>query len=126
MRSQQMTINPARVSDESSDQHPPTMVEMIERLSRFDGPPERFLVNLLAVQCHLAAADGGAILRISADQRVEILAVYPQPAPGSTAPVWLAQSAESASGVVAGRKTAIKPVHGPEYLRKDNKSTTLK
>jgi hypothetical protein len=111
-----MTINPARVSDESSDQHPPTMVEMIERLSRFDGPPEHFLVNLLAVQCHLAAADGGAILRISADQRVEILAVYPQPAPGSTAPVWLAQSAESAPGVIAGRKTAVKPVHGPDDL----------
>jgi len=92
------------------------MVEMIERLSRFDGPPERFLVNLLAVQCHLAAADGGAILRISADQRVEILAVYPQPAPGSTAPVWLAQSAESAPGVITGKKTAVKPVHGPDDL----------
>ncbi|MGB2819738.1 MAG: HlyD family efflux transporter periplasmic adaptor subunit [Phycisphaerae bacterium] len=111
-----MTINPARVSEESSDQQRPTMVEMIERLSRFDGPPEQFLVNLLAVQCHLAAANGGAILRINADQGVEILAVYPQPAPGSTAPVWLAQSAESASAVVRGRKTVVKPVHGPDDL----------
>ena len=111
-----MSIHPARLSEESSDQHRPTMVEMIERLSRYDGPPEQFLVNLLAVQCHLAVADGGAILRINADQGVEILAVYPQPAPGSTAPVWLAQSAESTAGVVAGGKTAIKPLHGPDDL----------
>ena len=92
------------------------MVEMIERLSRFDGPPEQFLVNLLAVQCHLAAADGGAILRINPKSGVEILAVYPQPAPGSTAPVWLAQSAESAAGIVREGKPAIKPLHGADDL----------
>ena len=92
------------------------MVEMIEKLSRFDGPPEQFLVNLLAVQCHLAAANGGTILRVNAKQGVEVLAVYPQPAPGSPAPVWLAQSAESAPAIVAGGKTAIKPLHGPDDL----------
>jgi len=92
------------------------MADMIERLSRFDGPPEQFLVNLLAVQCHLAAADGGAILRINPRVGAEILAVYPQPAPGSTAPVWLAQSAESAPQVVQGGRPVTKPLHGPDDL----------
>ena len=92
------------------------MVEMVERLSRFDGPPEQFLVNLLAVQCHLAAAEGGAILRVNPDRSTEILAVYPPPAPGSTAPVWLAQSAESAPQAVTGGKTAVRPLHGPDDL----------
>lgn len=111
-----MSVNPARISEQPSEDQRPTMVEMIERLSRFDGPPEQFLVNLLAVQCHLAAADGGAILRINPSQQVEILAVYPQPAPGSTAPVWLAQSAEFAPTVVTGGKTAIRPLHGADDL----------
>jgi hypothetical protein len=106
-----MTVNPARTTQQPADEARPTMVEMIERLSRFDGPPEQFLVNLLAVQCHLAAASGGAILRINPSQQVEILAVYPQPAPGSTAPVWLAQSAESGAEVISGGKTAVKPLH---------------
>jgi len=106
-----MTVNPARTAQQPADEARPTMVEMIERLSRFDGPPEQFLVNLLAVQCHLAAANGGAILRINVNQQVEILAVYPQPAPGSTAPVWLAQSAELAPSVIADGKTAVRPMH---------------
>ncbi len=70
--------------------------EIINRLSRFDGPPERFLVNLLEAQCHLAAAAGGAILRCAADGRAEVLAVYPSIAPDATPPVWLAQAVESA------------------------------
>ncbi|HUS91618.1 MAG TPA: HlyD family efflux transporter periplasmic adaptor subunit [Phycisphaerae bacterium] len=111
-----MTINPARVAEQPSERGRPTMVEMIERLSRFDGPPEQFLVNLLAVQCHLAAADGGAILRVNPSGGVEILAVYPQPAPGSTAPVWLAQSAESAPAVVRGGRPAIRPLHSADDL----------
>ena len=40
-----------------------TAAELIEQLNRFDGPPEKFLVNLLAVQCFLAHANAGAILR---------------------------------------------------------------
>ncbi|MCD6303979.1 MAG: GAF domain-containing protein, partial [Planctomycetes bacterium] len=111
-----MTINPARISSESDTQGRPTMAEMIDRLSRFDGPPEQFLVSLLAVQCHLASADGGAILRLGAGGQVEILAVYPQPAAGSTAPVWLAQSAEVAPDVIRGGAAAVKALHGPDDL----------
>jgi hypothetical protein len=92
------------------------MVEMIDRLSRFDGPPEQFLVNLLAVQCHLAAADGGAIMRVNPQGGVEILAVYPPPPPGSTAPAWLAQGAEQAPEVVRTGRTTLRPLHNPDEL----------
>jgi hypothetical protein len=111
-----MTVNPTRVSQTDSEAHRPTTAEIIERLSRFDGPPEQFLVNLLAVQCHLASAAGGAILRVNASGGAEILAVYPPLAPGAAAPVWLAQSAESAPQVSAGGRPAVKPLHGPDDL----------
>jgi hypothetical protein len=111
-----MTVNPTRVSQADSEDHRPTTAEIIERLSRFDGPPEQFLVNLLAVQCHLASATGGAILRVNASGGAEILAVYPPLAPGAAAPVWLAQSAESAPQVSAGGRPAVKPLHGPDDL----------
>ena len=105
------------------------MAEIIERLSRFDGPPEQFLVNLLAVQCHLASAGGGAILRVSPagpgqspgagpppGGNVEVLAVYPPPAQGAAAPVWLAQSAELAPQVIAAGKPDVKPLHNAQDL----------
>jgi hypothetical protein len=109
-----MTVNQARVP--ASEHERPTMAQMIERLSRFDGPPEKFLLNLLAVQCHLVAAEAGAILRLVPDRGTEIIAVYPPLAGGSAAPVWLAQSAESAPGVAAGGHTAIKALHSPEDM----------
>jgi hypothetical protein len=111
-----MTVNPTRVSQADSEAHRPTTAEIIERLSRFDGPPEQFLVNLLAVQCHLASAAGGAILRVNPSGGAEVLAVYPQLSPSAAAPVWLAQSAESASQVAAGGRPAVRPLHGPDDL----------
>ena len=68
------------------------MAELIDRLSRFEGPPEQFLVNLLAVQCQVAGAVAGAILRLGAEGRPEILAVFPPLAEGVTVPTWLAQA----------------------------------
>jgi len=95
----------------------PTTADLIDRLSRFDGPPDQFLVNLLAVQCHLSAARGGAILRAGVSGGPpEVLAVYPPLAEGETAPTWLAQSAEAAPEVLSGTATLTKPVHGPDDL----------
>ena len=111
-----MTVNPTRVSQSDSETHRPTTAEIIERLGRFDGPPEQFLVNLLAVQCHLASAAAGAILRVNPSGGAEVLAVFPQLAPSAAAPVWLALSAESAQQVAAGGKPAVKPLHGPDDL----------
>ncbi len=90
--------------------------DMIDRLSRFDGPPEEFLVSLLAVQCRLAEAAGGAILRISQEAKVEAVAVYPALAEGATAPVWLAQAAEWAVDIVQAGATAERPLHMPDDL----------
>lgn len=91
-------------------------VDLIDRLSRFQGPPEEFLANLLAAQCHLAGAAGGAILRMTPERRAEIIAVYPALGGGATAPVWLAQSVESAPQALAAGTTAVKPLQMPDQL----------
>ncbi len=74
------------------------------------------MVNLLAVQCHLAGAGGGAILRARQGAEPEVLAVYPPLAEGATPPVWIAQAAEAAPQVTVAGATTVKPVHGPSDL----------
>jgi len=93
----------------------PTTAELIDRLSRFDGPPEQFLLNLLAVQCYLAAASGGAILR-PGKEGAQVLAVYPAIPEGSTAPVWLAQAAEMTQQASATGGTTIRPLRMPDEM----------
>ena len=61
--------------------------ELIDRLVRFQGPPQEFLANLLAVQCHLASVPCGAVLRAGADGRAEVVAAFPPIQRGQTAPV---------------------------------------
>lgn len=95
---------------------PPGVGEVIERLSRFEGPPEQFLQLLLAVQCRIGAAERGAIFRAGGDGRVEILAVHPPAPPGQTAPSWLASAVEQAPQVLAQGKTLVRPLHAPEDL----------
>jgi multidrug efflux pump subunit AcrA (membrane-fusion protein) len=68
------------------------------------------------VQCRLAAAAGSAILRPGSDGRVEVVAVFPPPAKGSTAPVWLASAVESAGKVFSSGDTLVKPLHGTDDL----------
>jgi len=93
-----------------------TTAEVIDRLSRFDGPPEQFLSNLLAVQCQIGPADGGAILRAGHERGADVLAVFPPLPEGASAPVWLAQAAEGCRTVVAQGTTAVQPVHSPDDL----------
>ena len=90
--------------------------ELIDRLSRFDGPPEQFLVNLLAVQCRLASARGGAILRPGEQGQAEVLAVHPPPEPGKAPPAWLSQAVASAREVGASGTTTVKALHGEDDL----------
>jgi len=72
--------------------------ELIDRLGQFQGHPAEFLVNLLAVQCHLSGAASGAILRPAENGQVDVVAVFPLLAEGtSTLPYWLARAAESIS-----------------------------
>lgn len=85
--------------------------ELIERLNGFEGPPKQFLVELLATQCELTEASGGVILRAANDQELEVLAIYPAQATTTTPPVWLAQSIETASQVMAEGQAAVRPIY---------------
>ncbi|MEM1444486.1 MAG: HlyD family efflux transporter periplasmic adaptor subunit [Planctomycetota bacterium] len=85
----------------------------VDRLVRFDGPPDQFLRELLAVQCRFADVPAGAVLRLSmgppdvaaeggeasdnssAATRVEVLAAQPAISPNDTPPLWLAQAVEA-------------------------------
>ncbi len=109
-----MALNRTQASAESQA---PTTAEVIDRLSRFDGPPEQFLVNLLAVQCYLSGANAGAILRPTQEGQIEILSLYP-PLRGdeTTPPAWLAQAVELAPDALNEGDTAIRPVHTSESL----------
>lgn len=93
-----------------------TMAEVIDRLSRFDGPPDEFLINLLAVQCQIASAAGGIILRAAQGGGIELLSAWPQLPAEGTAPVWVAQTVEGAGEVMAGGNTTIKPLHDQDDL----------
>ncbi|MCY2929116.1 MAG: HlyD family efflux transporter periplasmic adaptor subunit [Planctomycetota bacterium] len=90
--------------------------DLIDRLARFDGPPEGFLSALLAVQCRVVAASQGAILRTDEGGRTGVLSAWPALEPGSAAPVWLASAAEIAPEVANSGKTAVRPLHSQEQL----------
>jgi len=111
-----MAADPTQSQSASLPEARPSAVELIERLSRFDGPPEQFLIHLLAVQCALTGASAGAILRAGPEGRPEVLAVYPVLTSEATAPVWLAQAAESAAEVFAERSTTVRPLREPDEL----------
>jgi len=106
-------------SDEAHAGRPGSAVsasDLIDRLSRFQGPPHVFLVNLLAVQCQLCAASAGAILRPGSDGGMEVLAVYPPQRPGDPAPPWLAHAAKAAGAVYQGGNTTTRPIHDSDDL----------
>jgi multidrug resistance efflux pump len=109
-------MEPTGISGQAGTATRPGTAAVIERLSQFDGPPEQFLATLLAVQCQVSAAEGGAILRGSHEHRAEVLAVYPMLSEGAPAPAWLAQAVEFMPEVLSTGVTAIKPIHGPEDL----------
>lgn len=90
--------------------HAPDTVELIDRLSRFQGPPREFLENLLEVQCRLASADAGAIL-VRGAESVEIPAAWPKLQRNAPTPVWLSRACEQAEDVIAGGKTVVREMH---------------
>ena len=92
------------------------MADLIERLSRFDGPPEQFLINLLAVQCLISGAQAGAVLRLGPQGQMEVVAVHPQLPRNTPPPTWLSEAVESASQAAGAGNTAIKPLHSQDDL----------
>jgi multidrug efflux pump subunit AcrA (membrane-fusion protein) len=120
-----MVIDSTQAARRGPDEGPVSIAEVLDRLSRFDGPPEMFLQHLLAVQCYLTGASGGVILRAArapgddqggATERVEVIAVYPRVGKGQAAPAWVAHAAESAPRALAEGKTAAVPLRGAQDL----------
>jgi biotin carboxyl carrier protein len=111
-----MSSDRARMTEQADAGERPSTAELFHRLGRFDGPPEYFLANLLAVQCWVAAARSGAILHQRPDGQAEALAVYPPLAPNTMAPAWLAEAVESAGGVMSGGQTVVRDLHEPQDL----------
>ena len=75
--------------------------EMVDRLVRFDGPPELFLRELLQAQCSFAGVEAGAVIRIHEPGQdanpqggVEVLASHPALSQRDTPPVWLASAVQ--------------------------------
>lgn len=112
-------------------QGPTTLLDLVEQLGRFEGPPERFVTALLALQCHIAPAAGGAVLRRNpaeqqrpdtqasepaADGPGQVLAVYPPQPRDATPPIWLAQAVELMPRILAARRTQIMDVHRADDL----------
>jgi len=95
---------------------PPSMIELFNRLGRYEGTPEEFLFHLLQTQSHASGAEAGAILRVTEEGNAEAVAMYPRHTGWTTAPVWLAQAAELAAQVIAGGETTIRALHGPGDL----------
>jgi len=90
--------------------------EIVNQLTRFTGPPEQFVAGLLALQCRLSGASGGAFLRLGPEQTADILAVHPPLPDGAPAPPWIDQLAEFAGDALNADKTTVKPLHGKDDL----------
>ena len=98
------------------DAGPMSPAAIVDELVAFQGPPEAFLRQLLAAQCQLGLAEAGAVLRTGEGGRPEVLAVHPELASGTPAPVWLAQAAEAMPNVVRAAQSAVLPIHAGEEL----------
>ena len=94
----------------------PTLPDLVDHLTRFDGPPDEFLLRLLAVQCHIGSSDGGAILRARPKAEPELLAVFPPPKDQTTAPVWLAHSVENVPRAIQSTDTVVIPLRTTDEL----------
>ncbi len=100
----------------TANQGSPNTADLIDHLTQFEGPPEQFLLHLLAVQCFIAQAEHGAILRVEAEGGADVLSVCPPIPDGGTAPVWLAQSVEIAPTIAKGVEVVVRPLHGGDEM----------
>ena len=88
------------------------LVGLVERLKQSDLNPSQFLTDLLAAQCLLGFADGGAILRANQGSDIDVLALYPRLEPGASAPGWLTDSARFTREVLSSGTVLIKSLDG--------------
>lgn len=84
----------------------PSLPDLVDHLTRFDGPPEQFLLHLLAVQCHVCSAAAGSFMRTRKEGDPEVLAVYPAPKDKQPLP-WMAHAAEHIARVASSKDTVV-------------------
>ncbi len=82
--------------------------ELLEQLNQFNGSPNEYIENLLAVQFFLADVSSSAILRSSQESGVDVLCTYPMLEHDAAVPAWLRKAAESVPEVVAQKKPIVK------------------
>jgi hypothetical protein len=111
-----MSSDSLHASEPFSRAAEPATEELMDRLTRFDGPPEQFLAGLLALQCRVGSASGGALLRPGENGRPDVLAVHPPLEEGATAPAWLAEAVEAAPQAASRNACVTRPVHDAEDL----------
>lgn len=92
-----------------------TTAQLVERLSRFDGPPEQFLRALLTVQCRLVAAAAAGVVRPGEDGQPQILALWPEQN-ATAAPEWMTALRDSIINVLADGQTCSVPLRRPDDL----------
>ncbi|MBN1973504.1 MAG: HlyD family efflux transporter periplasmic adaptor subunit [Sedimentisphaerales bacterium] len=93
-----------------------TVSEIIEQFNTLNGKPGLFLQNLLAAQCFLGQADGGAILRLIGGQKADILALYPHVKNDTPVPEWLALAMKYAHESNQSETAIVKPFKPADTL----------
>jgi multidrug resistance efflux pump/GAF domain-containing protein len=91
-----------------------TVTNLIEQFHKLDVGPGQFLQNLLAAQCFLGQADSGAILRVNQEQKVDVLALYPQLKKQASNPEWLTISVRHAHEAHSSGTAILEPLEEPE------------
>ncbi|MBI1338206.1 MAG: HlyD family efflux transporter periplasmic adaptor subunit [Phycisphaera sp.] len=125
------TVNPS--APQAPAGSPAGPGDIIDRLIRFDGPPDRFLLELLAVQCQVGGATAGAFVTANNQKQIEVIAVYPAvPAtkdaegkPQKTLPEWMARSIQAVPGVIQIKQPAAVVVQSSDGIYEPSASRSV-
>ncbi len=90
--------------------------DLVDRLVRFDGPPDQFLRELLAAQCRFAEVAAGAVVRTGEGQRLELLATHPAVGPTEGPPYWLALAVDLLRREGVPDESLVRPVTRPDAV----------
>jgi len=90
-------------------------IRLVEQLVDFDGPPEQFLVEMLAAHCRGVGATAAALLRFHEDGGLRVAATYPALDQNQSAPSWLRTAVRAMeNGTPEG--AMVHPMHAEEDL----------
>jgi len=70
-------------------EQPADSTRLVELLIDYDGPPERFLVELLHAHCRGAGAQAAALLRLGDAQQITVAGTYPVYDTSQAPPPWI-------------------------------------